>query len=184
MGDSPSNDLLLRARYGDPGAFELFYERHHKGVFRYLYYRLGNIQAAEDMAAETFLRLISALPNYRPLGMSPQAWVYQIARNLSIDHFRHNRIHEEMALEEQTLSDDDDPPAEAEKHLNQVVLQKALDQLGEDQREVIVLRFISGLHLAETAQTLNRSEDAVKGLQHRALMALRKILSDGEVGYA
>ena len=84
-------------------------------------------------------------------------------------------------LDDQLIAGDEDPPAETERRLTQVELLKALERLGEDQREVIVMRFVSGLPLSETARALNRSEDAVKGLQHRALLALRRFFTDEEV---
>lgn len=181
MSETPSDNLLLRAQRGEPGAFELFYERFHEGIFRFLYYRLGNQQAAEDLTSETFLRLIKALPDYRAMGLPPGAWAYQVARNLAVDYFRKERVRSEVMLEDQLLAGDDDPPAETEKRLTHVELLTALKQLGEDQREVIVMRFVSGLPLSETAQAMNRSEDAVKGLQHRALMTLRRFFTDDEV---
>ena len=181
MSETPSDNLLLRAQRGEPGAFEQFYERFHEGIFRFLYYRLGNQQAAEDLTAETFLRLVKALPDYRPMGISPSAWAYQIARNLAVDYFRKERVRSEVMLDDQLIAGDEDPPAETERRLTQVELLKALERLGEDQREVIVMRFVSGLPLSETARALNRSEDAVKGLQHRALLALRRFFTDEEV---
>jgi RNA polymerase sigma-70 factor (ECF subfamily) len=163
-------------------AAELF-ERYRPGIYRYLYYRVGEPATAEDLTSEVFLRMVAALPGYRAQNATHQAWLYQIARNLAIDHFRKMNVRREEQWEDhlQTLHSDED--ATMEKRLTSQTLRRALGQIPEVQREVIILRFITGMPVAEVAQTLHKSIDSVKSLQRRALLALRDMLTDWEVVY-
>ncbi len=177
-------DLIEQARAGDPGAVTVFYEQFHDGIYRFLYYRLGNSQAAEDLTSEVFLRMINSLSDYRMQNVSFQAWLYQIARNLSIDHYRKAANHHQTLLEETLVTGDNLPGGSVERKLTSITLRQALAQIKEDQRDVLVLRFVAGMPISEVAQALRRSENAVKALQRRGLAALRKILSEWEVSYA
>lgn len=176
-------DWLQRAKQGDPAVLTELFESHYGGVFRYLYYRVGDQHVAEDLASEVFLKMIAALPRYLPQQATFQAWVYQIARNLSIDHFRKANRYPQVQLEEDLLVEHADPLHIVEDGLTTEKLYRALAQLPDQQRDVIILRFISGLPIGEVAQTLHKSEDSVKGLQRRALGALRNLLTEWEVAH-
>jgi RNA polymerase sigma-70 factor (ECF subfamily) len=177
--------IILRAAQGDPEAIGMLYERHRTGIFRYLFYRTGDSQIADDLTSEVFLRMIHGLPGYRIQDAGFQAWLFQIARNLLSDHYRRSTVRNHVQLEEHLM----DPiqtirSRPVERSLNSVTLQKALDLLSSEQRDVIVMRFISGMPISEVAMTLHKSEDAVKGLQRRALTNLRDVLNDWEINYA
>ena len=161
------------------------YEHYHAGIFRYLYYRVGDRQTAEDLTSEVFLRMIRNLGGYRLQGSSApfQAWLFQIAHNLATDHFRRTSNHPQVTLAEHLASADPEPDAGVERRLTHEHLRLALSRLNEDQRDVVVLRFVVGLPITEVAHTLHKSDDAVKGLQRRGLSALRDFLSDLEASY-
>jgi RNA polymerase sigma-70 factor (ECF subfamily) len=159
------------------------FDRYHEGIYRYLYYRTGNQAAAEDLTSEVFLRMIRALSNYQPQNTGHRAWLFQIARNLSIDYFRKHRVRQDVQLEERMQAVNEDPVETIETELTADKLRKALTQLPENQRDVIVMRFVSGMPVAEVAQALHKSEDSIKSLQRRALQALRDILAEWEVSY-
>lgn len=169
-----SAETILRAQEGQPEQLGLIYQRYHRSIFRYLYYRVGNQQLAEDLTADVFLRMIHSLRDYRLQGPPFQAWLFRIARNLAVDHFRRTYSHQVVKLSE-TQPDVVDTELLVERNLTSEQLQHALTQVSEEQRDVIVMRFILGMSLTETAQAIHRSEDAVKGLQRRGLMTLRKI---------
>ncbi len=178
-------ELILRAKQGNTDAIGELYECHRLGIFRYLYYRTGDAQVAEDLTSEVFLRMIRALSGYRWQDVPFQAWLFQIAHNLLNDHYRKMNVRRDVQLEENVMEDPQEPPSRPVEHsLNSVTLQKALDLLSIEQRDVIVMRFITGLTIAEVAQALHKSEDAVKALQRRALAKLREVLTDWEVSYA
>jgi RNA polymerase sigma-70 factor (ECF subfamily) len=166
----------------DPLVSDLF-ERHYDGIFRYLYYRVGDYALAEDLTSEVFLRMIRALPGYKQLSVPIQAWLYQIARNLAIDHYRKSVLRQDLQLVDGMQTSGSDLDETIEKGLTVEKLHLALARLPENQREVVILRFIVAMPVADVAFTLHKSEDSVKGLQRRALDGLREILSEWEVVY-
>ncbi|TLN19055.1 RNA polymerase sigma factor, partial [bacterium] len=109
---------------------------------------------------------------------------FQIARNLAIDHYRSDHHNVSIELEENQLVVSEELHKTVEKSLTGEKLRRALDNLSADQRDVIILRFVLGMPIAEAARTINRSQDAVKALQRRGLLALRDLLVTWEVSYA
>jgi RNA polymerase sigma-70 factor (ECF subfamily) len=176
-------EWLKKAQRGDPIVLGELFERYHHEVFWYLYYRVGDMHIAEDLTSEVFLRMLAALPGYRPLSASFQAWVFQIARNISIDHYRRSNHRQDTELGEDIPVDSADPLKLVEQGLTAERLHQALTMLPDSQRDVIILRFINGLPIGDVAQALHKSEDAIKGLQRRALSALRDQLAEWEVVY-
>jgi RNA polymerase sigma-70 factor (ECF subfamily) len=177
--------LVIRAKQGDVDAVGELYECFRLGIYRYLYYRTGDTQAADDLTSEVFIRMIRALPGYRFKDVGFQAWLYQIAHNLLNDHYRKMNVRKAVQLEENLMTDPQSSRSRPVEHsLTSVTLQKALDLLSGEQHDVIVLRFIAGMPIFEVAQALHKSEDAVKGLQRRALANLRDVLADWEINYA
>jgi RNA polymerase sigma-70 factor (ECF subfamily) len=150
-------------------------------IFRYLYYRVGDRQAAEDLTSEVFLRMLRFLGGFQPPAEAFGAWLFGIARNLATDHFRRMGVRDDVELEEEMIATRDDPAAAAERGLNSDALKLALKKLNSEQRDVIVMRFVAGMPIGEVAHALHKSEDAVKGLQRRALITLRQILTEWEV---
>jgi RNA polymerase sigma-70 factor, ECF subfamily len=179
-----NTEVIRRAQEGDADTISLLYERYHTSIFRYLYYRVGDRETAEDLTSEVFVRMLRFLGSFQPPAASFQAWLFQIARNLSTDHFRKNSIHKIVQLEENLVTSDSNPADTVDQILTSEKLLNALSKLNEDQREVIILRFIVEMPISEAARSLNKTEDAIKGLQRRALLALRQVLSDGEISYA
>ncbi|RPJ46831.1 MAG: sigma-70 family RNA polymerase sigma factor, partial [Chloroflexi bacterium] len=174
--------LVIRAKQGDTNAIGELYECHRLGIFRYLYYRTGDIQVADDLTSEVFLRMIRSLSGYRQQNVAFQAWLFQIAHNLLNDHYRKMSVRNHVQLEENIMDNPPSPPSRPVEHsLNDVTLQNALEQLSDEQRDVIVMRFITGMPISDVAQALHKSEDAIKGLQRRALANLRDVLVDWEV---
>lgn len=174
--------LITRARQGASEAVGELYESHRLRIYRYLYYRTGDVQTADDLTSEVFLRMIHALDGYRLQSVSFQAWLFRIAHNLLNDHYRKVNSQNQVQLEEHLMENVATTSSRPVEHrLNSVTLQQALNLLPVDQRDVIVLRFVTGMPIADVAQTLQRSEDAVKGLQRRALLALRSVLTEWEI---
>jgi len=183
MLEISTSTLVARAQSGDIDVVGELYDRYHVSIFRYLYYRVGDRQAAEDLTSEVFLRMIRSLNAYRPQNVAFEAWLFQIARNLAIDYYRKMNNGNMTSLEEHLGSSTEDPESSLEHSLTSELLTKALARLNEVQRDVIVLRFINGLPIAQVAQALHKSEDSIKALQRRGLSALREILSEWEITY-
>ncbi len=173
-------DLVSRAQRGSVDAAGQLYERHYRSIFRYLFYRTGDAAAAEDLTGEVFLKMVQALPGYRVTAATFRTWLFQIARNLSIDHFRRGQAHPVQPIDERMAASEQHPEAAADSRLSAERLRQALSRLSEEQRDVVLMRFVEGMPLAEVAATLHKSEDAVKGLQRRGLMALRELLEGSE----
>jgi len=177
MDDRSELDLVTRAREGDVDAIGTLYDQHHETIFRYLWLRVNDLKLAEDLTGDVFMRMLSALPRYQPMGMPFRAWLFRIAHNLLVDHWRKPGNCEPIPLdliEEQ--SDDGDPSLKVERNLLVAHVSRAMTQLEPNQHEVIVLRFVMGLSLQEVARAVGKTEGAVKSLQHRGLAALRRAL--------
>ena len=177
MPDVTDVELVARAQGGEVDAAGSLYDRHRESVFRYLWLRLGDQQLAEDLSGDVFTRMLDALPRYQALGIPFRAWLYRIAHNLLIDHFRKTSQRASVPLDVLEDRDDgNDPTLVVEGNLLTEQLMRALSHLDHNQREVVTLRFLMGLSLQEVAQAMDKSEAAVKSLQHRGLTLLRRAL--------
>jgi RNA polymerase sigma-70 factor (ECF subfamily) len=172
--------LVRRAQGGDRAAFAALYDRHQPAIYNYVFYRVGSTPLAEDLTAEVFVRMVEKIDTFRGQGRPLLAWLYTIAGNLVIDHYRRaGRIDWQPLQEgERTASQSAGPEQKAEAHLDHLALAQAMEQLTEDQRRVVLLKFIEQRSNAEVAAILGKRVGAVKALQHRALAALCRILRD------
>jgi RNA polymerase sigma-70 factor (ECF subfamily) len=176
--------LIRRAQQGDQQALVDIYQRCQPSIYTYIFYRIGDQALSEDLTAEVFVRMIDKLPAFVQDKRPILAWLYTIARNLVIDHYRRAGKQVPLLIEESLMVDDElnRPPALVEQRLNRQNLIKALRHLTEEQRQVIVLKFVEDRSNAEVAVLLDKTEGAVKSLQHRALAALQRVLEQ-ELSY-
>lgn len=172
--------LLERARRGDRAALATIYDEYSPAIYRYLYRRVGNARLAEDLTGQVFLKLLEAIERDRSWKSSFRGWLYRIAHNLMVDHYRKHGDQQLVELDE-TLESDARPDYRAELRLRFNLIRQALDELTEEQAQVIVLRFGEGLTNREVGEIMDKSEGAIKALQHRALNALRRLLIHEEV---
>jgi RNA polymerase sigma-70 factor (ECF subfamily) len=184
MVDLLNEQLIERAKNGDKKAMAVIYRTLRAKVHRYLYFRVGDREAAEDLTTDVFLRVIENLHRYEPRQHPFQAWVFQIARNLVVDHFRRQKVRNHQVLEDHFEAQGTSPDHAVALSLNSERLQRALLELTETQCDVLVLRFVLDMPIAEVAHTLKRSESAVKSLQARGLASLARILMTRTVDYA
>ena len=173
--------LVELARAGDKEAFGLLYDHYQSSVYRFLYYRTRSQTLAEDLTSETFFRALRSMNNFRWQGKDFGAWLMTIARNLTTDHFKAGRTRLEMTTEDMTPHDDatEGPESAVIAGLTNEVLLKALTELPTEQRECLIMRFLQGLSIAETALALDRSDGAVKQLQLRGVRNLAKLIPEG-----
>jgi RNA polymerase sigma-70 factor (ECF subfamily) len=173
--------LVELARAGDKEAFGLLYDHYQASVYRFLYYRTRSQTLAEDLTSETFFRALRSMNSFRWQGKDFGAWLMTIARNLTMDHFKAGRTRLELTTEDMTPHDDttEGPEGAVIAGLTNEVLLKALTELPVEQRECLIMRFLQGLSIAETAQALARSDGAVKQLQLRGVRNLAKLLPEG-----
>jgi RNA polymerase sigma-70 factor (ECF subfamily) len=181
MPEDINKSTIARAKAGDEVALAAIYEAYKSKIQRFLYYRVGDRQAAEDLTTDVFLRMLEHLEGYRMQGTPFQAWLFQIARNLAVDYFRKQGVRNHLALQPTMPANGDSPDTVVARSLTNDQLRRALQQLTDGQSDVIVLRFIAGMSIAEVAETLEKSESAVKSLQARGLDALHNRLSQWKV---
>jgi RNA polymerase sigma-70 factor (ECF subfamily) len=170
-------DLLVdRARRGNADAFGQLYQLHLDRIYRYVYYRVGSSNEAEDLTEHVFLKAWEAIGRYESRGLPFAAWLYRMAHNAVIDHYRARRpmtsIDETFDLEDERQN----PVASAEALFDREELRVAIGRLNPDQQTVILLRFSEGLSHAEVGRILGKSEGAVRVIQHRALGVMARFL--------
>jgi len=173
--------LVDLARGGDAEAFGQLYDHYQASVYRFVYYRTRSQTLAEDLTSETFLRALRNMSGFRWQGKDFGAWLMTIARNLCTDHFKAGRTRLEMTTEDMGAHDDatDGPEGAVLASLTNEVLLDGLRQLSDEQRDCLIMRFLQGLSIAETAAVLGRSEGAVKQLQLRGVRNLAKLVPTG-----
>jgi RNA polymerase sigma-70 factor, ECF subfamily len=173
--------LVEAAQHGDTDAFGRLYDRYVDVVHRYAYARLGNRTLAEDVTSETFLRALRRIGTVSYQGRDVGAWFITIARNLVLDHVKSGRNRYEVVSGEplEPAPGIEGPEPAVLRRLSAEELLRCVRQLPPDQQECVVLRFLQGLSVAETATVMSRNVGAVKALQHRALRRLAGSLPEG-----
>lgn len=174
-------ELLQRAQHdGDHVAFDGLYLLFADRVYRFLLARVGDVELAEEATSQVFLRLIEKIRLYR---IGPQdnvaifsAWLYRMAYNKMVDLVRANRRTHLVDLDHANHVIENGLLDSVDARLDFETVLRKLQLLNDQQREVIVLRFVEDYSIAETAQIMQKSEGAVKALQHRALESLRRYL--------
>jgi RNA polymerase sigma-70 factor (ECF subfamily) len=168
--------IVKRAQQGDQAAFTAIYDQYYDAVYTYLYYRVTDTALAEDLTADVFVRLVKYIHTFTPGDKPILAWLYTIAANLLTDHRRKNGRYTWLPLDESLTAGLTDPGGLSQQKWQHNCLLAAVNQLAEEQRQVVLLKFVEKWSNASIAQHLGRTEGAVKSLQHRALESLRRIL--------
>lgn len=175
------SELVQLAKAGDADAFGQLYETYLDRIYRYIYFRVTDEQTAEDLISQVFTKAWENLDRYQPSGRPFIAWLYTIAHNTVIDHYRTRK--DTVAIENtiSLASDGPSPHEQVELHFEADTLRTALQTLTPEQQQVVVLKFIAGLSTDEIATQLRKSAGAVRALQMRALQALAKQMQRDEV---
>jgi RNA polymerase sigma-70 factor (ECF subfamily) len=179
----PESDArrLKKAHSLDRNTLGGIYDEFQPLLYSYIYRRVGEVELAQDLTADVFRRFLQAMANGNGPNNHLRAWLYRVAHNLVIDHYRRAERHRGQPLQEQLASDEAGPAALAEQQIQCQRVRSAMDRLTTDQQEVVALKFLDGLSNDEVAQITDKTVGAVKALQHRALAALRRhLLSQDE----
>src|SRR5919198_1970774 len=179
--DDEAVSLAVRASKGEAAAFGLLYDRHVDAIYRYVYYRVRDDAEAEDLTSDVFMRALRAMPRYEPR-QAFLAWLYRIARNAVIDRARRGKrqVSYEDALEHPTPDQIVDPDDQILERAENSALRAALRKLTPLQQEVVVLRFLEGFSTQEIARIVGKREGTVRGIQFRAIGALRQLIPTRE----
>jgi RNA polymerase sigma-70 factor (ECF subfamily) len=173
--------LVHQAKSGDPEAFARLYDAYVERISRYIYFRVSENVDMEDIVSQVFLKAWENLDRYK-MGSSPFiAWLYTIARNLVIDHYRTKKdmlpLEEALALP----SDAEGPDEEAQMRFDLQAMRDALQSLSKDQKQVLILKYIAGLPNENIAKIMNKQEGTIRGLQMRGLQTLARYMQEKEL---
>lgn len=175
--DFDEEAVVEAAKSGDSGALGSIYEFYFPRVYRYVAIRLGGGEDAEDVTEEIFLKVINNIGSFTFRGFPFGAWIFRIARNEVVSHVRRQRYRGATSQLDESIQDtSQDHVADVELQSQLDTVRAAAEKLPEAQRQVIALRFGAGLSVAETANSLGKSENNVKVLQHKAIQKLRRML--------
>ncbi|MGB3717286.1 MAG: sigma-70 family RNA polymerase sigma factor [Candidatus Promineifilaceae bacterium] len=180
VADERESKRLQRASCLDRDALGSIYDEYHKSVYSYIYRRVGDVEIARDLASEVFRRFLQALHKGSGPSDNLRAWLYRVAHNIVVDHYRRQQNQQNLPLGENLVGDSPDPGQSAELSLQLDKVRKALRQLTPDQQHVLALKFLEGLTNEEVAEITGKPVGAVKSLQHRALAALQRKLVPSE----
>ena len=166
-------EIVEAARRGDRDAWSTLFDENFQPLVRYAFYRVGDHHAAEELAAQTFAEALRSIKRFQYRGVTVRAWLFKIAKNVTAMHLRTKARRPTSELIEAIDGRD-----QIDGAATRADLVRALGELTDDQQQVIVLRFIEGLSLAETGHALGKSVDAVSSLQARGLRMMRAALSE------
>lgn len=165
-GDRKRNEAILA------GLYEEYYDK----ITHYAYVRIGDKAEAEDLAGDVFLKALESLKSYQERGSPMQAWLFKIAHNLVVDYFRKTARRKTVPIDTVQVEANDDPVTVAERNIEFERVNRAMEQLTQEQRGVLGLRFLGGLTSREAGQILNKRDGTVREMQRAALEKLRKLL--------
>ena len=178
MDSKREQQLIRAAQRGDEKAFGELYNAYVHDIYRYMMYRVGNAETAQDLTAEVFLRAIEGLVRYQDREIPWLAWLYRIAHARVVDHYRRTkRAGEPEDIDDVQITVDHDLDNDLMLNFHQQKLRDALRKLSQDQQQVIVLRFIEGYNIQKTAEVMGKTIGAVKMIQRRALQAMNAELT-------
>jgi RNA polymerase sigma-70 factor (ECF subfamily) len=168
-------ELVARGQQGDREALEELYLIHFDRIYSYLHVSVGNRHDAEDLTTQTFLKMLEKIGSFKWQSAPFSAWLFRIAHNLAMDHFRaRRRWQPEEEVPEQPGEEEPSAELVAMQTIGRESMLKLIDRLSPEQQQVLTLKFVFNLPNAEVAAILDKTEGAIKSLQHRALVSLQK----------
>jgi RNA polymerase sigma-70 factor, ECF subfamily len=173
--------LVAGAKAGDVDSFGALFDRYHVPVYRYIASRVDRPTDAEDLTQTVFVKALEALPRYELRGVPFGGWLFRLARNTVIDFARTRHDHTELDALAERPTDDAAPDSIVATRQDLAEVRDALARLTDEQREAIALRFFAGLSAREAAVAMGKQEGTVRGLQFRAIGALRRQLAIDDV---
>ena len=170
--------LVERAQAGDRDSLEELYLIHFDRIYSYLHMSVGNRHDAEDLTTQTFLKMLESITKFRWQAAPFSAWLFRIAHNLAMDHFRTTRRWQpEEDVPEQPGEEEPSAEAQAMQSIGRQSMLELIEDLSVEQQQVLALKFVFNFANADVATILGKTEGAVKSLQHRALVSLQKQIS-------
>ena len=172
--------LIQNAKQGESSAFGELYDNHHEKIFRFVYFKVSHKEEAEDITHKVFLSAWKNIKNYQDQSVPFSSWLYRIAKNKVIDHYRVKKTHTPLDSIQDSLHSDYNLELATEEALDLENVRSAIKELNQDQQDVLIMRFIEDLPIKEVAIALGKTESSVKLIQLRAIKKLKSILQNGE----
>jgi len=170
-------EILRQAIDGNQWAFTVIYDEYFNKIYRYVYSLVGKQAEAEDLTQDVFIKALHSISSFKFRGAPFSSWLFRIAHNQVVDQWRRQKKEKTTSLDEAlTVVSNEDPVITTEKQFEAEALAAAVTRLPSAQGEVVSLRFIAGLSIAEVAETLGKREGTIKALQFKGIESLRKIL--------
>ena len=167
--------LVERAQRGERAALEELYLIHFDRIYSYLHVSVGNRHDAEDLTTQTFLKMLESIGRFRWQSAPFSAWLFRIAHNLAMDHFRaRRRWQPEEEVPEPAGSEEPSAELQAMQSIGRQSMMELIQDLSPEQQQVLTLKFVFNFANADVATILEKTEGAIKSLQHRALASLQK----------
>ena len=169
--------LVERGKQGNREALEELYLIHFDRIYSYLHMSVGNRHDAEDLTTQVFVKMLESIGKFRWRSAPFSAWLFRIAHNLAMDHFRANkRWQPEEEVPEPDPGDGSAAEEEALEAIGRQSMLELIEKLSHEQQQVLTLKFVFNFSNAEAATILDKTEGAIKSLQHRALASLQRQL--------
>jgi RNA polymerase sigma factor (sigma-70 family) len=168
--------LVERAKEGESSAFGLLYDYYLPKIYRFVLIKVSQREEAEDITHLTFLKAWESIDRYSYHGYSFGSWLYQIARNVVIDHYRGTSVQTSLEDADEPESNEPWPGHDLDTKVKYAEVMQALSKLGTLEQDVIIMRFVENLPVRDVAEAIGKSEGAVKLIQHRAMKKLKGYL--------
>lgn len=169
-------ELVGRLKQYDDAAVSMVVTQHGAGLHRYVAALVGDAHLAEDIVAETYVRMLERIKEYTYTGAPFRAWLYRIAHNLAMNAVTRNRTVADQAVLERQEAPEGDPAQRVEQREEHAAVRQALGELTDEQQQVLLLRFVAEQPIADVARQMQKSEGSIKQLQLRALRSLGRAL--------
>lgn len=174
--------LVAQSQQGDQDAFAVLYRNYVQAIYRYCFFRVQDSDQAEDLTADVFLRAVDGLSRYNERGLPFGAWLFRIAHDRVVDFYRKTGRRPVIELTDDFISDAVGPDVSIEITENHERLYDAISHLTDEQQAVIQFRFMENWSLEDTGRMMNKSANAIKALQHRALQSLQRYIIQQNLG--
>ncbi len=176
MQNSPEYDLVVAAKSGEERAFGQLYDFYFEKIFRFIYYRVSHKETAEDLTEDVFVKAFLRVSTVKPESFT--GWLYSIAKNIVIDHYRQKKVILDLTELEGILESDQNVSEETNTVMEQKLFMQMLRKLTPEQQIIIKLKFIEGLENDEISELIAKSEGSIRVAQHRAIQRLQELLNN------
>jgi RNA polymerase sigma-70 factor (ECF subfamily) len=174
---SEEETLVDKAKNGDHAAFRALYDRYVTQIYRFVFLKVGQKQDAEDLTQHVFVSAWENLESYEYRGFPFSSWLYRIASNATVDHFRaHRHTVDIEVISEEYLGDEEDRESTIDAAIGIETIKAKLAELEPDQQNVLIMKFVEDKSNKEIAEALEKTEGAIRVIQHRALKQLKTLI--------